>query len=247
MRGQKQVHRFFVPDLTAQPSGGIELSRDEAGHAVRVLRLKVGSDVELFDGCGALAEGRIVEITRRSACVETGEITRLDRSGAIVNLAFAVPKGKRLDWLLEKAAELGAASLQPVVFERSVAGRKKLSDAALSRWNSHCVAAAKQCGLNFLPRINQPVEFDAMLENSKDSLSLLGDLSDAARPLAEVLDSRRRASEICIMVGPEGDLTPSERQKALEVGFIPVRLGHTTLRVETAAIALLAAVMALYE
>ena len=112
--------RFFVPDLPDSPGGVVELPTQQAHHAAGVLRLKSDAEVALFDGCGAVAQGRLVDVGRGKVTARIDRIDLFPRAGPLVHLAFSVPKGKRLDWLLEKATELGAAALQPVVFERSV-------------------------------------------------------------------------------------------------------------------------------
>lgn len=163
-----------------------------------------------------------------------------------MDLAFAVPKGRRLDWLLEKAAELGAASLRPVVFQRSVAGGGKPSDSARQRWLAHCIAAAKQCGLNFLPEILPHLGLDVFLSEARGRPVVLGDTGeDAAGVPAALKDLQIEAGgKIGVLVGPEGGLTDDERSAALAAGCIPVRIGRMDLRIETAAVALLAAIRA---
>jgi 16S rRNA (uracil1498-N3)-methyltransferase len=254
--------RFFAPDLpvpaelegaaqgAAEDRAGrrVSLSSREAHHAVNVLRLKAGAAVELFDGRGANARGRIEEARRNHVVVLIDRPGKhWPRPGPAVHVAFAVPKGGRLDWLLEKATELGAASLRPVIFDRSVAGPGDLSPARRDRWLGQCVAAAKQCGLDFLPSIEPPMPLPDLLAAPRGALGLLGDLGSEAMPLARALSQRKGDQEIHLLVGPEGGLAPHERESALAAGFLPVRLGPTTLRIETAALALLAAVRALCE
>ena len=242
-----KIYRFFVPDSGDFAAKMVELPDDEAHYARHVLRLRAGQVVELFDGCGSVAMGRIAEISRKAVFVEIDRVEKLDRSQRAIHLAFAVPKGKRLDWLLEKATELGAASLQPVIFERSVAGGEKLSPSKLQRWQGHCIAAAKQCGLNFLPEIREPVSLQMLLDDTGDQPTLLGDCMENAITLTEAfqLPIVNRKSPIRILIGPEGGLTEAERSSAINVESIPVRLGQTTLRTETAAIALLATTTAM--
>ena len=242
---EPERRRFFVEDLSAEP---IMLTGGEAHHAANVLRLKVGAEVELFDGRGGRALGRITQVRRSEVTVEvTHRLDRPARPQPVVHLGFAVPKGKRLDWLLEKATELGAASLRPVAFERSVAGEDDLSGHKQQRWQQHCVAAAKQCGLDFLPELAQvqaAAEFAAHAR-SAGWLSLVGDPGEACVPLRAALDEWAPGWEIALLVGPEGGLTDAERHVLAEAGFAAVRLGSTTLRIETAAVALLAAVTAM--
>jgi 16S rRNA (uracil1498-N3)-methyltransferase len=212
------------------------LSAEEGHHAANVLRLKPGAAVELFDGQGGRALGRIETVERRRVAIAIERLeAKASRPGPIVHLAFAVPKGARLDWLLEKATELGAASLRPVLFERSVAGGEELSPAKRQRWLTHCVAAAKQCGLDFLPAIEDPVSLADLLAAPADEVRLLGDTDRSSVPPREALAGQKGGRAVLLLVGPVGGLTVAERERALAAGFTPVRLGGTTLRVETAA------------
>jgi len=237
--------RFYVPDLVAEAGAEAVLPPGESHHAAHVLRLRAGATVELFDGRGGRATGRLTEVGRREAraVVEVaGEPAA--RRGPVVHVAFAVPKGSRLDWLLEKATELGAASLRPVIFERSVTGTGELTDAKRDRWLGHCVAAAKQAGTDYLPELADPVPLAAMLAAPLAGVRIVGDLGKDARSLTDVLTGRA-AGEVVVLVGPEGGFSEAERSQVLAAGFVPVRIGATTLRIETAAVALLAAVAVL--
>ncbi|MDY6913480.1 MAG: RsmE family RNA methyltransferase [Planctomycetota bacterium] len=244
----RNIHRFHVPHLSAPR---VALPTDEAHHARGVLRLQADSEVELFDGNGKATCGRIEQLTRREVVVAVGPITQVHRIGPEVHLAFAVPKGRRLGWLLEKATELGAAGLRPVRFTRSVAGKgSPLTAEHRRRWLSHCLAAAKQSGLNFLPEMPQPHDplpleqylAETGSDRSASAIRLLGDTANDSVPLAESLQGKTltRPAAIHALIGPEGGLTDTERAAALAAGFVPVRIGQTVLRVETAAIALLA-------
>jgi 16S rRNA (uracil1498-N3)-methyltransferase len=237
----RAAHRFFTEDISA-PS--VTLAGEEALHAVRVLRLHAGAEVELFDGQGGLATGRIVETGRRQVVVEIERRSSTPRPRPIVHLGFAAPKGRRLDWLLEKAAELGAASLQAVIFQRSVAGGGEFSDAKRRRWFEHCLAAAKQCGLDWLPEMRPPVPLADFLVHRGGELCILGQAGPDAARLIDVLARRKDKQAIRLLVGPEGGLTDPELAAVSGEGFLPVRLGRTTLRIETAAVALLAAIIA---
>jgi len=246
-RDESRTHRFFVESLDG---GRVALPPGEAHHAAHVLRLREGAAVELFDGRGGRAHGRIAECGRGRVAVVVGrrEAPR-QRPAPQVHLAFAVPKGKRLDWMLEKASELGVASLRPTVFERSVAAAESLSDAKRDRRLGHCIAAAKQSGLDFLPELHPPRKLETLLADAAGMFGLLGDTAGGAQALPAVLASGVGSgrSSILILVGPEGGLTDGERALAIAGGLQPVRLGGATLRVETAAIALVAVVTALWE
>ena len=142
---QEDLPRFFA--LPINPPA-VELPAAEAHHALNVLRLRAGMEVEVFDGQGAHAVGRISHARHGQVTVT---VLRVDpptcRPEPVVHLAFAVPKGKRLDWLLEKATELGAASLQPVVFQRSVAGGEELSEGKRLFENQGCRGCHKLNGV----------------------------------------------------------------------------------------------------
>jgi 16S rRNA (uracil1498-N3)-methyltransferase len=237
--------RFFQEVLPTHAGEVVPLSSPEAHHAVGVLRLRAGAAVELFDGRGGTARGTIAAAQRNTVTVLVSELPPPQaRRGPVVHLAFGEPKGKRLDWLLEKATELGAASLTPVRFQRSVAGQEAMTEPRRERWLAHCIAAAKQSGLNFLPRIEGPMGLGEFLKRHHQRLCILGDAGAPAKTLQEAVALRRDGQELCLLVGPEGGLTEEEQAEALVAGFIAARLGSTTLRTETAAIALLAAVAA---
>jgi 16S rRNA (uracil1498-N3)-methyltransferase len=148
---------------------------------------------------------------------------------------------------LEKTTAVGVASLRPVLCHRSVA-----SGGGVERCSGRCISAAKQCGLNWLPKIHEPTplaDFLASLDECESSESkatfILGDLSDRAKSLAEILTSSDPPDKIFLLVGPEGGVTGEEREAIIAGGFIPARLGETTLRIETAAVALLGGVRAM--
>ena len=209
--------------------------------------------MELFDGKGTAAEGEVIRIVspRRSAqaevVVRSSERRQFPPPKPAVHLGFAVPKGKRLDWLLEKATELGAASLRPIGFHRSTPGAGRsgtLSPAQRDRWFTHCVAAGKQCGLSWLPVIEEYAELDDFLASSRPGVRLVGDPGTEALPLPAALGKSDDDEQVVLLVGPEGGFTDAERDAIVRAGFIPTSLGPNMLRVETAAVALLAGIWA---
>ncbi len=236
MKASRETRRFFVQSLNSET---VELSADEAHHAIDVLRLKDGAEVNLFDGVGGSADGTLRLHGRKQAEVHIfGRQKAKNRPEPLVNLAFAVPKGKRLDWLVEKATELGISRLSPVRFERSVA-----TTAPSERWRRTCVAAAKQCGNNFLPEIAATKTLKNFLASTDAGIKILGH-AGGNTAIPSVLNEWSAGKSIVILIGPEGGLTDDETTAAGEAGFAGVRLGNLTLRIETAAIAMLAAVNA---
>ena len=253
MKDRSKIHRLFAPDLASGAiPGELPLPAGEVHHALHVLRLREGDEVEVFDGAGHRAAGRAARVGRSEMSVAVESISPVaERTRPAVHLAFAMPKGDRLDWLLEKATELAAASLQPIVFERSLVGREDLTAAKRQRWLTTCVSAAKQSGLDYLPELHEPSALGEFLSSGVgvspasgvQHLCLVGDLSDDARPMREAIAPSVR--DVTLLVGPEGGFTEAESTQIRSGDFLPVRLGPTTLRIETAAIALLAAVRVL--
>jgi len=242
MNANPHTRRFFVSDLSGDE---VEPHPGEVHHALHVLRLKGGDEVELFDGAGVVATGVIGHIDRRNVVIHvTARRTCLPPPPPAIHIAFGAPTGKRIDWLVEKATELGAASLQRVIFDRSPPAAKAKSAAKGDKLLGHCISAAKQCGLNFLPKLPAPTTLAEILSAREDSLRLLGDTGPGALQLGKALEGKLPCQAVMLLIGPEGGLTESERGESIAAGFVPVRIAGTTLRTETAAVALLAATIA---
>ncbi|NIA22045.1 MAG: RsmE family RNA methyltransferase [Anaerolineaceae bacterium] len=235
--------RFFCPDLSATE---VALEGDELHHLRTVRRLGTGAEVELFDGCGRLARCRLVRLDRRRAELEVLETAESEPPRLQLTIAAAVAKGNRMDFLVEKVTELGATALWPLVTARGsvtdCGQQKQLS------WRRRSIEACKQCGRLFLPRIGPPLGLDeaiARMQAEPFDLVLLADLSGEAKAVGEVLGEAGAARRLIGLVGPEGGFSDSERRRLLALGGRAVRLAPTVLRVETAAVALAAAVAAL--
>ncbi len=243
------MRRFFVP-AAAWGHGEFDLPPGEAHHARRVLRLEVGEHVVVFDGEGREVEAEIVALTPRGGRVEPcGPITV--QSGALpIVLGVGVPRGGRLDVVIRHATELGAAEIRPVVTARSFHESSGSSmEKRLERRERIAREAAKQCRRAVVPRVARPVGLDAFLAEYRESagpkLALVADeeagdkqrLSRVALP-----DTLEPSTTVWLLVGPEGGLERREVSGARSAGFIPVSLGPGTLRVETAALSLLAIV-----
>ena len=224
------MHRFFLPDLQ-QPA----LSAAEAHHALHVLRLKVGDTLNVFDGHGHEAQARIAEISR-----DTIRLTILQRSDTPalpcrITLAQAIPK-KSMDLIVQKATELGVASIVPLVSDRSVV-RLDEDSRRMERWRDIVLDACKQCGNNWLPEIQPPQKaHDFLASPPKSDLKLIASLQPDARPLKKILIEVPNPKSILILIGPEGDFTPAELGLAKSAGCLPLSLGPLVLRAETAAI-----------
>jgi 16S rRNA (uracil1498-N3)-methyltransferase len=226
----------------------VRLPPDAAHHAVRVLRLGVGEPVVLFDGRGGEFEARITRIDRAEVSVKTGAHSDIERESPLhIVLVQGLSSGDRMDLTLQKSVELGAAAIQPVATERSVV---KLKDDRAQRrmehWQHLVISACEQCGRNRVPEVLPLLSLPDWLAQLKalapeDEARLL--LSPTATtPLKQLAPPAR----LVLLVGPEGGLSAVEMQLAQSHGFRPVRLGPRVLRTETAALAALSAMQALW-
>lgn len=216
-----------------------------AARHVQVLRLQPGDTITLFDGRGSDWPAEVLRMGRSDVEVRIGEPVAVERELDVrITLALGMPANDRMDWLVEKATELGAFAIQPLMCERSVlrlAGER--ADKRVAHWRGIAAAAAEQCGRARLPEIAAPRRFDEWLREragSDDELRLVLSLAEATQPLAALLHAAPRA--ICLLSGPEGGLAPHEDAAARAAGWQPVSLGARTLRAETAPLAVLAAV-----
>lgn len=236
--------RFYCPiPLAARRT--VDLPEAAAHHALRVLRLKSGDEVTLFNGEGGEYPGRISG-TGRQVRVELGEWRDIERESALgVTLAQALPSGDKMDWIVQKAVELGVAQLVPLAAARSVV---RLSGERAARrvehWRSVAVSACEQCGRNRLPDIPPLLDL-------RQWLSELAPGKGGARlllsPQAELrLREVRPQGGVVLLIGPEGGLTADETAAARAAGFQGASLGPRILRTETAGMAALAALAALH-
>ena len=242
----------LLVDHPLQP--GTELALPAAaGRHVQVLRLQPGAALTLFDGRGGQWLAEVVEIGRRQVVARALRHESIEREAATaVTLALGMPANERMDTLVEKATELGVATIQPLVCERSVlrvAGERAERKAA--HWLAVAAAACEQCGRNRLPTIAAPRPLrDWLADGRGDGLNLVLSLATGAAPLAGLLLQRRRAlpgagAALTLLSGPEGGLSPDELALALAAGFSAVGLGPRVLRADTAPLAALAVVGAL--
>ncbi|MFQ3671198.1 MAG: 16S rRNA (uracil(1498)-N(3))-methyltransferase, partial [Verrucomicrobiia bacterium] len=167
-----------------------------------------------------------------------------------VHLGQAIPKGKSMDLILQKATELGAACITPILAERSVVDLDaERIEAKRDKWQTTVLEACKQCGQNWLPEVQVPARLQDFLDGlPKVGLRLIASLQPDARPMPVVLREATAGGplrEVTLMIGPEGDFTPAELGRARAAGFLPVSLGPHVLRTETASLFCLSAL--LYE
>jgi 16S rRNA (uracil1498-N3)-methyltransferase len=210
-------------------AGEIVIPPPEAKHA-RAARIVIGEPIEVIDLDGGVGVGRFVR-WEGAACRVAVECVERERGepAAPVVLAVGVLHTAAFDWLVEKATELGATAIVPVLSER-VQGRRH--DARVERWQRIAEAAVAQCGRSRPPRVEEPQPFAALLARAAGARLL----ADAGAEPPDAIDTR---AGMTLLVGPEGGLTDRELAAAYAAGFVGVPLGPRTLRAETAALALL--------
>ena len=214
-----------------------------ANHITRVLRLRSGDALTVFDGSGGEFGARIEEFRKDSVVVAVEEHRPLERESPLpLTLAQGISRGERMDWVIQKATELGTARIVPLFTKRSVVRLdEKQADRKLQHWRAIAIAACEQCGRNRIPELAAPVDFfDVLPAEASGATRLL--LSPTGDLRIEDLgqDVRQGASKgITVLIGPEGGLEDVEQEAAIAAGFKAVRLGPRVLRTETAAIAAL--------
>jgi 16S rRNA (uracil1498-N3)-methyltransferase len=205
-----------------------------------VLRLGVGAAITLFDGAGGEYAARIESLRKDAVRVEVGAHAALERESPLdVTLAQGVSRGERMDWVVQKATELGVRRIVPLITVRSVVRLDaQQAPKKLQHWRGIAVAACEQCGRNRLPELAAPLDFLEFLggEVAADAMRLV--LSPAGSLRIGAIKSPQK---IILLIGPEGGLAPEEAEAAIDRGFTAVSLGPRILRTETAAIAALAA------
>ncbi|MEW6131539.1 MAG: 16S rRNA (uracil(1498)-N(3))-methyltransferase [Pseudomonadota bacterium] len=235
--------RFFV-DLPLGPGAKIELPPVPAHHAARVLRLVKGSEVVLFNGHGGEYPAVLEWVDRDGVTALCREWRDVERESPLdIRLAQGISSGERMDYTLQKAVELGVTAIQPLAMRRSVV--KLGSERARRRvehWRGIVMAACEQSGRNRLPPVAMPLDVPQWLATSPAGLKLF--LSPVAQ--ATLKDLPAPAGPVWLVAGPEGGFEPEEAALITDFGFTPVRLGPRILRTETAALAAVAAMQALW-
>ena len=232
---------FYSRDI----EGGIcRLDNDESGHCIKVLRHRCGDEINVIDGCGTLHRCRITSDSHKA--VEAAVMESSDNWGShsyILHLAVCPTKNNdRYEWFAEKACEIGFDVLHPVIGEHSE--RRILKT---QRVEKILVSAAKQSLKAAIPSVMEPVSVKDFINENKDrdALKLIAycfeDENTPRRSIKEALEAYE-GTEIVIMIGPEGDFSKSEAELAMQAGFIPVHLGDSRLRTETAALTAVSAV-----
>ena len=231
-----QRHRFYAPPLSFTEAS-VRLDADEAHHLTRVLRLGSGAQVFVFDGEGVEHLCEVARVAKHE--VELNLLRRLDdavESTLRLTLAQALIKGDKFDWVIQKATELGATRIVPLVTEHGDIKRaEERAGQRLQRWRRISLEALKQCGRRRLVEICEPAPFDEFCGSAARDACLIFS-EHGGESLAKVSSKLREFNQLSLCVASEGGWSERELRKAASCGFTPVSLGSRTLRTETAAI-----------
>ncbi len=236
------MHRFYLPPEQCQEPT-LFLTGREAHHARDVLRIGRGERITVLDGAGRELVCEVQEHDHDEVRLTVCEAHCHPATPGQITLLQAVPKGKIMEAIIQKATELGAFRIVPVLSERVVAQLDE-QDATrkAAKWQVTAVEAIKQCGAAWLPRVEPPMTPSQFLaRNESFELPLMASLAVGSRPAREYFrdfhtEHGRMPSSVCIWVGPEGDFTPAETEAIIAHGALPITLGRLILRTETAAI-----------
>ena len=241
--GTSRVPRFHVA-MSLAPGATLPLPPDAAHHAARVLRLHEDEPVVLFNGAGGEYAARIVRLSRDGVDVEIRAFSPIERESPLaITLVQGISAGDRMDLTIQKAVELGASAIQPILAERSVVRlRGERGDSRREHWQRVATAACEQCGRNRVPAVATALsleDFRAPVDVLKLLLATAG--SSGLRSMGVSIEM-----PVMVAAGPEAGFAPREEALLVAAGFLPIRLGPRVLRTETAGPAALAALNALY-
>lgn len=235
-----EFSRFFMPRDRWESDP--HLDGDEAKHLSQVLRIRPGQTVMIFDGHGRRALATVLASQKQRVDLRPAEATVSPKTTPDITLAQSVPKGKNMDWIVQKSVELGVARIQPLLTCHSVA---LPGDEKSAKWQRTAIEACKQCGQDQVPVVAEPTRISAWLANlgnvAAGELRIIASLAPGALPLREVMRQHPQTCRATVLIGPEGDFADAETTAAIDAGFLPVTLGDIVLRVETAALFCLSA------
>lgn len=224
------MHIFYTPDIEDQALY-YDLSEEESKHCTRVLRLKPGANIKLINGKGGVFLGEITEFVGKKTRVNIISFVEDVRiRNYYLHLVVAPTKSlERYEWFLEKATEIGVDEITPIICEHSERLVIKLD-----RLNKIVIAAMKQSQQSFLPKVNEPIKLKDFLNLRVEGRKFIAHCQDGEKD--SLKHSLRTDEDAVILIGPEGDFSELEIDKALSLDYMPITLGNTRLRTETAAL-----------
>lgn len=235
--------RLFLPNpLTA--NARLELGREQAHYLGRVLRKRVGDTLTVFDGSGYEYEAEIHAFGRERAVIEVGDRSERNVESPLrIRLLQCVSRGERMDFAIQKATELGASEIQPIISERTVVRLSgKRAKRRSEHWQRVAASACEQCGRNRVPEVHESLALAEVLGRSSDATLRLMLAPGGSAGIRDLTPSGQGFVEL--LIGPEGGLSDNEIAAAGHAGFVACRMGPRILRTETAGVAALAVMQA---
>jgi len=231
--------RLFV-EARLEAGARFECTPEQANYLLNVLRLRSGDEILVFNGREGEWRARLVDVAKRRCALACSEQTRAQLAGPDIHYLFAPLKHARLDYMVQKATEMGAARLQPVLTRRTIAARVNGG-----RMRANAIEAAEQCGILWVPEIGAPMPFQTLLESWERERRLVfcDEAAEVASPLAALQELS--PGPLAVLIGPEGGFDAAERAALVKAPFtLAVSLGPRIMRADTAAVAALALVNA---
>lgn len=228
----------------------VTLSQDESRHLCGSLRAKTGENVDIFDLNGNFRHCEIIDANPKRTSLKIVDKIVVEQKATEIYIAQCLPKGKTFDDIIRQSVEVGASGIFPLASDRS---QVKIDSAdkikKLEKWNIHVIEAIKQSANFFKFEIAMPDSLQNFLKTSADifDLKIVASLQDGTRPIMKILQDNQKAKKICILIGPEGDLSPAEYDLANSAKFLPATLGKNVMKSDTAALFSLSSAVAFYQ
>lgn len=237
-----RIPRIFIHQpLSANTA--VVLSEDQSHYLNKVLRMQLGRELIAFDGRGGEYAAEIVDISKKAVTIQTRDFQDINKESPLeLSLAIGVSRGERMDWVLQKATELGVTHIIPLITERTevkLGGER--SDKKMEHWQQILISSCEQCQRNTLPSLSDPQEISKWLPNAVGERKFVLHHRDN-----KGLPSNAQVASATLLIGPEGGLSDDEIQLAINQGFDPLTLGPRVLRTETAPVAAISLVQYLW-
>ncbi len=237
-----RIPRIFTQQILTVNST-IELAEAPSHHLTKVLRMQAGRELILFNGLGGEYSATIETVTKKSVCVQISDFNSDNRQSSLsLELAIGVSRGERMDWVLQKATELGVTKITPLITERTevkLSGER--ADKKINHWQQTIVSACEQCQRNILPELSEPIFLEDWISHCTAEAKFVLHHRDN-----QGLPKEKKFSSVALLIGPEGGLNDDEIANAIAQHFTPLTLGPRVLRTETAPVAAISIVQYLW-